>query len=137
MKTYDPRRDGPLQPLVPHGLLDLALAGLGLLALLVAVSLLAPAWFQDPPLPAGQPPMAGAATPAWYWLPLLGFFSLLPGGWGLGLGVLMLAALAGLPFWDRGPRLPARRRPLFLKMLVLSLVLLLALLLWGAWRVVA
>lgn len=137
MKIYDPRRDGPLQPLLPHGLLDLGLAALGLLALLVALCLLAPGWFQDSPLPAGGPPLPGAAAPGWYWLPLLGFFDLLPGAWGLVLGTLALLALAGLPFWRRGPRLPARQRPLFLKGLLAGLALLLALFLWGAWRVTA
>lgn len=137
MKLYDPRRDGPLQPLMPHGLLDLALAGLGLLVLLVGLCVLAPGWFQDPPLPAGGPALAGAATPAWYWLPLLGLFDLLPGGWGLTLGVLLLLALGGLPFWQRGPRLPARQRPLFLKVLFTTLTLLLGLFLWGAWRMTA
>ena len=134
MKIYDPRQDGPLQPLVPHGLVDMGLAALGVLAILVGLCVLAPGWFQDPPLPAGQPPLPGAVTPAWYWLPLLGFFSLLPGGWGVIAGGLMVAALAALPFWARGPRLPVRQRPHFLKVVLAVASFVLAMFLWGAWR---
>lgn len=134
MKIYDPRQDGPLQPLAPHGLLEVAMASVLLLVLLVGLCLLAPSWFLDPALPAGDPALAGASTPAWYWLPLLGFFSLLPGGWGLALGVLLVLALAGLPFADKGPRLPLRQRPLLLKVFLLGLCLVLGLFLWGAWR---
>ncbi|MFH1034044.1 MAG: hypothetical protein V1806_06010 [Pseudomonadota bacterium] len=135
MKRYDPRHDGPLEPLLPHGLADMALAVTGLLILLVGLCVLTPSWFQDPPLPVQGPPLAGAAGPAWYWLPLLGLASLLPGGWGLLPGLAALLALAGLPFWDRGPRLPPRQRPGFVRILLLTLALLLGLTLWGAWRV--
>jgi quinol-cytochrome oxidoreductase complex cytochrome b subunit len=135
MKRYDPRRDGPLEPLVPHGLADMALAVVGLLILLVGLCALAPGWFQDPPLPAQGPPLVGSAGPAWYWLPLLGLAGLLPGAWGFLPGLAVLLALAGLPFWDHGPRLPLRQRPHFVRVMLLALLLLGALTLWGAWRV--
>jgi quinol-cytochrome oxidoreductase complex cytochrome b subunit len=135
MKRYDPRHDGPLQPLAPHGLADLALSVTGMLILLVGLCALAPGWFQDPPLPAQGPPLAGAAGPGWYWLPLLGLVNLLPGAWGLLLALGALLALAGLPFWDQGPRLPLRQRPRFVKVLLAVLALVLGLGLWGAWQV--
>lgn len=135
MKRYHPRHDGPLEPLVPHGLADLALSAVGLMILLVGLCVLAPGWFQDPPLPAQGLSLAGAAGPAWYWLPILGFFSLLPGGWGLLPAVAALLALVALPFLDRGPRLPLRQRPRFLQVLLLVLLLVLGLTLRGAWLV--
>lgn len=42
MKHYHPRHDGPLQPLLPHGLAGLSLSAVGLAILLLGICVLAP-----------------------------------------------------------------------------------------------
>lgn len=133
MKRYDPQNDGPLEPLAPHGLVDGFLAALGLLALLAALCVLAPSWFQDQPLALGSRDPWQPTAPAWYLAPLLGLGRLLPGGWGLAATLAGLAFLGGLPYlepWAQR-RWPGRHP---LRRLAWLCALLAALLgAWGAW----
>jgi quinol-cytochrome oxidoreductase complex cytochrome b subunit len=132
MKRYDPQADGPLQPLAPHALVDGLIACLGVLALLAALCVLAPSWFQDPPVALGGRVVQPTA-PAWYLAPLLGLGRLLPDGWAWAPVALGLALLGGLPHWERwaGRRWPDR--PLARRLALLLLALLAFLGAWGVW----
>ena len=132
MKTYRADRDGPLAPLVPHGVLDAGISALGLLALWVGLGLLASWLWVDPSLPAQTPLQAPPPAQAWYLLAAAKFLEL-SGGWGALWLALLVLALGTLPFWDRSHRRRFWWRRFFSKALLAGLGLFLLLSLWGLW----
>ena len=133
MKLYSPDKDGPLQPLVPHGLADLGLCLLGLLALWLGLGLLAPGLWVDPPQPADPAAALAPTRPLWPLLALGRLLGGLPAGWGWLLLPALALVLGGLAFWDKGPRQRFWWRPLFSRALLALLVLGLLLSLWALW----
>lgn len=140
--TYSPILLEPkkkrLLPFWPHYVLSELIAWYIVLGILIVLAAI---------LPAGLEEKANAFTtpehvkPEWYFLAVYQFLKVaavvsfvsteapkLLGIFAPGVG---LALLFFLPFLDRGPKRPARRRPLMLLITVVILAVIIALTIWG------
>ncbi len=127
-----------LLPFWPHYVLSELIAWYVILGILVMLAAFLPAGLEDRANPLLTPEHV---KPEWYFLSVYQFlkvaavFSFLgaeaPRLLGIVIPGIAMAALFFLPFLDRGPKRPARQRPLMLIILVSVLVILIGLTLWG------
>ena len=112
------------KPLFPDHLLNLLTILLLLFGVILTLSVLAPAVFHGPADPFTSP---AGVRPPWYLLPAYGLIETLPAGVGGTLLLLGLLVFLGVPFLDRTPDKPARRRPVALLFFVATCLALLLL----------
>jgi quinol-cytochrome oxidoreductase complex cytochrome b subunit len=134
----DNRGEKKLLPFWPHYVLSEFIAWYVILGLLIILAAIFPAGLEDK-ANAFQTPEH--VKPEWYFLAVYQFlkvatvFNFLGADAPRLLGILLpgigLALLFFLPFLDRGPKRPARRRPLMLVITVTILVVIIALTIWG------
>lgn len=127
-----------LLPFWPHYVLSEFIAWYIMLGVLIILAALFPMGLEDKANPLQTPEHV---KPEWYFLAIYQFlkvaavFNFLgpeaPRLLGIFLPVLALLALVFLPFIDRGPKRPARRRPLMLIITLLVLCVFIGLTLWG------
>jgi quinol-cytochrome oxidoreductase complex cytochrome b subunit len=137
-KQPNSTKEKKLLPFWPHYVLSELIAWYVILGILVTLAAFLPAGLEDRANPLLTPEHV---KPEWYFLSVYQFlkvaavFSFLGADAPRLLGILIpgiaMAALFLLPFWDRGPKRPARQRPVMLVVLFGVLVILIALTLWG------
>ncbi len=125
-------------PFWPHYVLSELIAWYVILGLLVTLSAILPAGLEDRANPLLTPEHV---KPEWYFLSVYQFlkvaavFSFLgseaPRLLGIAIPGVLLAMLFFLPFLDRGTKKPARQRPVMLLVVAVTLIVLIALTLWG------
>ncbi len=112
MLHYDPEKYHLLEPLWPHGLLRAGIVSCGLMAILICISLIYPELFLPGDIPPGPHNPPGHVVP-WPWAPWRALARSLGGAAASLLALGVALALCLLPYWDRGPRRPLARRPVF------------------------
>lgn len=127
-----------LLPFWPHYVLSEFIAWYIVLGILIILAALFPASLEDKADPFTTP---AHVKPEWYFLSVYQFlkvasvFSFLGADAPRLLGILIpgfaLLLLFLLPFLDRGPKRPARRRPLMLLAVLLIFAVLIGLTIWG------
>jgi quinol-cytochrome oxidoreductase complex cytochrome b subunit len=127
-----------LLPFWPHYVLSEFIAWYIILGVLITLAALFPAGLEEKANPFQTPEHV---KPEWYFLAVYQFlkvasvFSPLgseaPRLIGIFLPALGMLLLFILPFLDRGPKRPARGRPLLLFLTLTTLVVIIALTLWG------
>lgn len=127
-----------LLPFWPHYVLSEFIAWYIMFGVLIALAAFLPAGLEDRADPFKTPEHV---KPEWYFLSVYQFlkvasvFSFLgpeaPRLIGIFLPAIGLVLLLLLPFLDRGPKRPARRRPLMLALTIGILALMVALTVWG------
>ncbi len=134
----EPAHEKKLLPFWPHYVLSELIAWYIVLGLLIVLAVF---------LPAGLEERANAfvtpehVKPEWYFLAVYQFLKVAavvsfisaeaPRLLGIFAPAVALALLFFLPFIDRAPKRPARRRPLMILITVSVLVILIALTIWG------
>lgn len=131
-------REKKLLPFWPHYVLSEFIAWYIILGVLIILAALFPAGLEEQANPLQTPEHV---KPEWYFLAVYQFlkvasvFSFLgseaPRLTGVLLPAFGLALLFLLPFLDRGPKRPARFRPLLLILTVTTLLVLVVLTIWG------
>ena len=134
-ETSSPKR---LLPFWPHYVLSEFIAWYIILGVLIILAALFPAGLEDKAEPFKTPEHV---KPEWYFLSVYQFlkvasvFSFLgaeaPRLAGIFLPALGMALLFFLPFLDRGPKRPARQRPLMLLITLVVLLIIIGLTVWG------
>ncbi|MBI5300745.1 MAG: hypothetical protein HY868_01305 [Chloroflexi bacterium] len=134
-KSPDPKK---LLPFWPHYVLSELIAWYVILGILVTLAAYLPAGLEDRANPLLTPEHV---KPEWYFLSVYQFlkvaavFSFLgadaPRLLGIVIPSIALALLFFLPFLDRGPKRPARQRPLMLIILIGVLAVVIGLTVWG------
>ena len=99
------------KPLYPNHLLNLLTIFLLLFGVILALAVLWPEVFRGPADPFVSP---AGIRPPWYLLPAYGLIETLPAGVGGTVLLLSLLVFLGVPFLDRTPDKPVRRRPVAL-----------------------
>jgi len=99
------------KPLFPDHLLNLLTILLLLFGVILTLAVLVPTHFLGKADPFTTP---ADIHPPWHLLPAYGLTELLPTGVGGAIALLALIALLAVPFLDRTPDKPVRRRPLAL-----------------------
>jgi quinol-cytochrome oxidoreductase complex cytochrome b subunit len=127
-----------LLPFWPHYVLSEFIAWYVILGVLITVAALVPAGLEEKANPLQTPEHV---KPEWYFLAVYQFlkvasvFSFLgpdaPRLIGIFLPAVGLLLLFLLPFLDRGSKRPARQRPLLLLLTAATLIVIIALTLWG------
>lgn len=131
-------REKKLLPFWPHYVLSEFIAWYVILGVLITLAALFPAGLEDKANALLTPEHV---KPEWYFLSVYQFlkvaavFSFLGSDAPRLIGILLPAVGMGLlfilPFLDRGPKRPARYRPLLLILTILILVAVIALSIWG------
>ncbi len=137
-KKDKPSAPKKLLPFWPHYVLSELIAWYVILGVLVTLAAVLPAGLEDK---ANAMLTPEHVKPEWYFLSVYQFlkvaavFSFLgseaPRLLGIVIPGVLLALLFFLPFLDHSPKRPTRQRPLMLAIVVLSLVVVIALTIWG------
>jgi quinol-cytochrome oxidoreductase complex cytochrome b subunit len=118
----------PLKPFFPHYILDEVIAWAVVLAVIVVLASVLPAGLEEKADPLKTPEHV---KPEWYFLAVYQLLKLVPRT----IGVLAPAAAIGLllvlPLFDRNPSIAARKRPIALALLLVTIVGLVVLTIWG------
>ena len=118
----------PLKPFFPHYILDEVIAWAAVLAIIVVLASVLPAGLEDKADPLVTPPHV---KPEWYFLAVYQLLKIVPRTFGVLAPAAAIGVLLVLPLLDRNPAIAARRRPIALGILVVTLVGLVALTIWG------
>jgi quinol-cytochrome oxidoreductase complex cytochrome b subunit len=134
----EPQPPKKLLPFWPHYALSEFIAWYVMLGVLVILAAIFPAGLEDKANPLLTPEHV---KPEWYFLSVYQFlkvaavFNFLgseaPRFLGIFLPGVALALLFLLPFLDRAPKRPARRRPVMLVLLAIVLLIVIGLTVWG------
>lgn len=117
-----------LIPFFPHYLLDEVIAWYVMLAVLIILASLFPAELEEPANPLHTPEHT---KPEWYFLFLYQALKLVPRTVGVLAPVIGALLLVLLPFIDRNRYVDPRRRPVAVSIGVITLVVVVALTIWG------
>jgi quinol-cytochrome oxidoreductase complex cytochrome b subunit len=117
-----------LLPFFPHYILDEVIAWYSMLAALIILASLLPAGLEEPANPLHTPEHT---KPEWYFLFLYQWLKLVPRTIGVLLPLIGALLLFVLPFIDRNPYIPARRRPVAIAIGLITLIAVVALTIWG------
>lgn len=127
-----------LLPFWPHYVLSELIAWYVILGLLVTLAAFLPAGLEDR---ANAMLTPAHVKPEWYFLSVYQFLKVaavfnflgsdMPRLLGIAIPGVLIAMLFCLPFLDRVPKRPARRRPLMLAVVVLALLVVIGLTVWG------
>ncbi|MBI4671218.1 MAG: hypothetical protein HY741_06065 [Chloroflexi bacterium] len=131
-------REPDLLPFWPHYVLSEFIAWYIVLGVLITLAALFPAGLEEKANALQTPEHV---KPEWYFLAVYQFLKVAsvfaslgseaPRLTGILLPAIGMALLFFLPFLDRGPKRPARRRPLLLILTILILAVVIALTVWG------
>jgi quinol-cytochrome oxidoreductase complex cytochrome b subunit len=117
-----------LLPFFPNYVLDEVIAWYVMLTILVVLSSLSPAGLEEPADPLHTPPHA---KPEWYFLFLYQGLKLVPRIVGTTAPIVGVLLLLVLPIIDRNPHRAARRRPVSIAVGIITLIIVIALTIWG------
>lgn len=117
-----------LLPFFPNYVLDEVIAWYMILAGLIVLVSIFPAGLEEPANPLRTPEHT---KPEWYFLFLYQALKLVPRIVGVTLPILGGAILLFLPFIDRNPHVELRKRPVALALGVITLIVIIALTIWG------
>lgn len=126
-----PAGDAPppkLLPFFPNYVLDEVIAWYMILAGIIVLVSVFPAGLEDPANPLRTPEHT---KPEWYFLFLYQALKLVPRIIGVTLPIVGGAILLFLPFIDRNPSAEPRKRPVAIVLGVITLIVILALTIWG------
>ena len=125
----------PLKPFFPHYVLDEVIAWAVVLATLVILASVMPTGLDAKADPLVTPQHV---KPEWYFLAVYQLLKIVPAigpvpsrTIGVLLPVVAVGILLILPLLDRNPEIGARKRPVAMVLLVVSLVGMIALTIWG------
>ncbi|MBI4671497.1 MAG: hypothetical protein HY741_07505 [Chloroflexi bacterium] len=138
MSQLEGTSEKKLLPFWPHYVLSEFIAWYVMLGILITLSALFPAGLEEQADAFKTP---AHVKPEWYFLAVYQFlkvasiFSFLGAEAPKLIGVIApgigMALLALLPFIDRGPKRPARRRPLMLLLVIVIVLVFIGLTVWG------
>jgi quinol-cytochrome oxidoreductase complex cytochrome b subunit len=117
-----------LLPFFPNYILDEFIAWYVMLAILIVLASLFPAGLEEPANPLHTPEHT---KPEWYFLFLYQWLKLVPRLVGVIAPLIGALLLFLLPLIDRNPYLPARRRPVAVAIGAITVVVVIALTIWG------
>lgn len=140
MKYNKDNWHGELEPFWPNDVIDKGIIASIVLGLFFAIAFFYPGLFLPPEIPADPTFTPPKVKPEWYFLAAYQTLKLFPanifGGelaelMGMGVQMIAITGLFFLPFLDRSAEKNWRRRPYFLKLVILGVFVFVVLTVWG------
>jgi len=139
MKYNKDNWKGELEPFWPNDVIDKGVVVTVVLSLYIAIAFFLPGLFLPPEIPADATNTPLAVKPEWYFLAAYQTLKLFPTKWfgdaaelmGMGVQMIAITGLFLLPFLDRSPEKNWKRRPYFLKVVIVGVLGFIGLTVWG------
>jgi len=130
---------GELEPFFPNDVIDKGIIVSIVLGIFIAVAFFYPGLFLPPEVPADPTNTPLHVKPEWYFLAAYQTLKMVPTNIfgeaaeliGMGIQVVAITGIMLLPFLDRSSEKNWRRRPYFLKLVILGLCIFIGMTVWG------